>query len=81
MLDRASMTTSLAFISAPVFWLGLVALYLFADDIGQFPIFPGQGSFATASTRLTEGRIDDPALARAGGRDLRGLRPATCGPA
>lgn len=49
-LDRASMTTSLAFISAPVFWLGLVSLYLFADDIGQFPIFPGQGSYATAST-------------------------------
>ena len=51
-VDRASMTTSLAFISAPVFWLGLVSLYLFADDIGQFPIFPGQGSFATASTVL-----------------------------
>jgi peptide/nickel transport system permease protein len=49
-LDRASMTTSLAFISAPVFWLGLVALYLFANDIGQFPILPGQGSYATAST-------------------------------
>ncbi|MBV8948238.1 MAG: ABC transporter permease, partial [Solirubrobacterales bacterium] len=49
-VDRASMTTSLAFISAPVFWLGLVALYLFANDIGQFPILPGQGSFASAST-------------------------------
>ena len=30
-LDRTTMVTSLAFISAPVFWLGLVALYLFAD--------------------------------------------------
>ncbi len=49
-LDRSSMTTSLAFISAPVFWLGLVSLYLFANDIGQFPIFPGQGSYANAST-------------------------------
>jgi len=49
-LDRTSMTTSLAFISAPVFWLGLVALYLFANDIGQFPILPGQGSYASAST-------------------------------
>ena len=45
-VDRVTMTTSLAFISAPVFWLGLVALYLFAQDIGQFPIFPGQGSYA-----------------------------------
>ena len=51
-LDRASMTTSLGLISAPVFWLGLVSLYLFAQDIGQFPIFPGQGSFASASTPL-----------------------------
>ena len=34
------MVTSLAFISAPVFWLGLVALYLFADDVGVFPSSP-----------------------------------------
>jgi peptide/nickel transport system permease protein len=33
-----------------VFWLGLVSLYLFANDIGKFPIFPGQGSYAAAST-------------------------------
>ena len=38
----------LAFISAPVFWLGLVALYLFAQDVGVFPIFPGIGSYASA---------------------------------
>jgi peptide/nickel transport system permease protein len=49
-IDRTSMTTSLALISAPVFWLGLVSLYLFANDIGKFPIFPGQGSFASATT-------------------------------
>ena len=30
LLDRTTMITTLAFISAPVFWLGLVALYLFA---------------------------------------------------
>jgi peptide/nickel transport system permease protein len=52
LIDRASMTTSLAFISAPVFWLGLVSLYLFAEDIGRFPLFPGQGAFASASTPL-----------------------------
>jgi peptide/nickel transport system permease protein len=51
-LDRTTMTGSLALISAPVFWLGLVSLYLFANDIGKFPLFPGQGSFASASTPL-----------------------------
>jgi len=50
LIDRASMTGSLALISAPVFWLGLVSLYLFADDIGVWKIFPGQGSYAAAST-------------------------------
>jgi peptide/nickel transport system permease protein len=50
LLDRTTMITSLAFISAPVFWLGLVALYLFAKDVGQFPIFPGIGSYNDAET-------------------------------
>src|SRR3954471_2804978 len=45
LLDRAAMTVSLVLISAPVFWLGLVALYFFADDIGKVPIFPGAGSY------------------------------------
>jgi peptide/nickel transport system permease protein len=49
-LDRATMITTLALISAPVFWLGLVVLYLFAQDIGQFPIFPGQGSYVGLTT-------------------------------
>ena len=48
-IDRTTMTGSLALISAPVFWLGLVSLYLFANDIGRFPILPGQGSYATSS--------------------------------
>jgi peptide/nickel transport system permease protein len=52
LLDRATMVTTLAFISAPVFWLGLVVLYLFAKDVGQFPIFPGIGSYTTATTFL-----------------------------
>ncbi|MGH2981263.1 MAG: ABC transporter permease, partial [Solirubrobacterales bacterium] len=50
LLDRTTMVTTLAFISAPVFWLGLVALYLFASDIGQFPLFPGVGSYLEADT-------------------------------
>jgi peptide/nickel transport system permease protein len=48
LLDRTAMITTLAFISAPVFWLGLVSLYLFADDVGVIPIFPGIGSYAQA---------------------------------
>jgi peptide/nickel transport system permease protein len=44
-LDRATMLTALVLISAPVFWLGLVALYLFAQDVGVIPIFPGIGSY------------------------------------
>jgi peptide/nickel transport system permease protein len=50
LLDRTTMVTSLAFISAPVFWLGLVALYLFSQDVGKFPIFPGIGSYTDATT-------------------------------
>jgi peptide/nickel transport system permease protein len=43
--DRIAMGGALVAISAPVFWLALLALYLFASDIGKFPIFPGQGSY------------------------------------
>jgi peptide/nickel transport system permease protein len=31
---------------APVYWLGLLLLYVFASDIGVLRIFPGQGSYA-----------------------------------
>ena len=46
-LDRSAMTTSLLFVSAPVYWLGLVVLFLFASDIGKFPIsfLHGAGSY------------------------------------
>jgi peptide/nickel transport system permease protein len=43
--DRAVMGGALVAISAPVFWLGLLSLYLFANDIGKLPLFPGQGSY------------------------------------
>src|SRR3954470_11198193 len=39
LLDRVTMGGSLVAISAPVYWLGLVALYLFANDIGKVKIF------------------------------------------
>src|SRR3954468_21789278 len=49
LLDRATMGASLVAISAPVYWLGLVSLFLFADDIGKFPIFEGSGSYVPLS--------------------------------
>jgi peptide/nickel transport system permease protein len=45
LLDRAAMGTALLFVSAPVYWLGLIALYLFASDIGIIPVFPGANSY------------------------------------
>jgi peptide/nickel transport system permease protein len=50
-LDRVAMGASLVAISAPVYWLGLVALYLFAADIGKFPVpfFKGAGSYVPFS--------------------------------
>lgn len=45
LLDRIAMGGALLAISAPVYWLGLVSLYLFSDDIGLLPILPGQGSY------------------------------------
>jgi peptide/nickel transport system permease protein len=50
LLDRSMMATSLALISAPVFWLGLVLLYLFAQDLGVWHVFPGQGAYAEATS-------------------------------
>jgi peptide/nickel transport system permease protein len=49
-LDRTSMGTALVFVSAPEYWLGLIALYLFAADIGQVKIFPGAGSYASLTS-------------------------------
>jgi peptide/nickel transport system permease protein len=48
LLDRAAMGSALVAISAPVYWFGLVALYLFASDIGRFPLFPGAGAYQNA---------------------------------
>ena len=48
LLDRVTMGVALIAISAPVYFLGLIALYLFADDIGRFPIFPGNSAYQEA---------------------------------
>ncbi len=45
LLDRMTMGGALLAISAPVYWLGLVALYLFSRDIGIVPIFAGANSY------------------------------------
>jgi len=49
LFDRAAMGTALVAISAPVYWLGLLSLYLFSNDIGKVPIFPGAGSYVPLS--------------------------------
>jgi peptide/nickel transport system permease protein len=47
--DRALMGGALVAISAPVYWLGLVSLYLFSNDIGVWHIFPGSGAYQDAN--------------------------------
>jgi peptide/nickel transport system permease protein len=48
-IDRVSMTGALVAVSAPVYWLGLVALYLFSKDLGEFPLLPGQDTYVPFS--------------------------------
>src|SRR5579863_5071282 len=50
LLDRAAMSTALVLISAPEYWLGLIALFLFAADIGKLKVFPGAGSYVGLSS-------------------------------
>jgi len=44
-LDRITMGGAMLAISAPVYWLALVSLYLFANDIGTFPLFDGANTY------------------------------------
>jgi peptide/nickel transport system permease protein len=44
--DRLAMGAALVAISAPVYWLGLVTIYLFSKDIGKIPIFDATGNYA-----------------------------------
>jgi peptide/nickel transport system permease protein len=53
-VDRVAMGGALIGISAPVYWLGLVSLYLFSNDIGKFKIFPGSGSYVPISQDPTK---------------------------
>jgi peptide/nickel transport system permease protein len=52
--DRMAMGLALIGLSAPVYWLGLVTVYLFSKDIGAlWPVFEGPGTYVPFS--------DDPA--------------------
>ncbi len=46
LIERLSMGLALVAISAPVYWLGLVSIYLFSKDIGQVPLFDASGNYA-----------------------------------
>ncbi len=48
-IDRISMGAALVAISAPVYWLGLVSLYLFSKDIGKVHLFPGANTYQPIS--------------------------------
>jgi peptide/nickel transport system permease protein len=52
-IDKLAMGGALVAISAPVYWLGLVALYLFSKDIGKIKIFEGSGSYPSHGNILT----------------------------
>jgi peptide/nickel transport system permease protein len=47
--DRLLMGGALVAISAPVYWVGLVSLYLFSSDIGVLKLFPGSGAYQDAN--------------------------------
>jgi peptide/nickel transport system permease protein len=46
LVDRLAMSGALIAISAPAYWLGLVAIYLFSKDLGKVaPLFDGAGAY------------------------------------
>jgi peptide/nickel transport system permease protein len=49
-VDRGAMGSALFFVSMPVYWLGLIVLFLFAQDIGVVHIFPGANSYVGLTT-------------------------------
>ncbi len=50
--DRVAMSGALLGISAPVYWLGLVTLFLFSKDIGKFHVFLGAGQYNPPSANF-----------------------------
>src|SRR3989440_9176156 len=47
LVDRIAMGGALVAISAPVYWLGLVSLYLFSKDIGKIHLFDGANTYTS----------------------------------
>ncbi len=43
--DRAAMTVALTFVSMPIFWFGLILIYLLAKSLGLLNFLPGPGSY------------------------------------
>ena len=74
-MDRLSMGIALVFISAPVYFFGLVALFLFDDSIGRFPLLPGQRRLSGRDDDPRQGRGADHAVVRARGLVRGDLRP------
>ena len=52
--DRAMMGATLLAVSAPVYWLGLVGLYLFDETLGRFPLLPGYDSYVPPSEDVVQ---------------------------
>ena len=48
-IDRFSMGAALLAISAPVYWLGLLSLFLFSKDIGKIHLFDGANQYVPIS--------------------------------
>lgn len=51
--DRLTMGAALVAISAPVYWLGLVSLYVFSNDLGKIKLFKGQGTYPPTGNLFT----------------------------
>jgi peptide/nickel transport system permease protein len=51
-IDRLTMGLALIAISAPVYFLGLVALFLFDENIGKWQLLPGSGAYGDATSFL-----------------------------
>ena len=60
--DRLAMSGALVGISAPVYWVGLLALFFFAEGYGVIPIFKGQGAYPGTGNIITNPGEVIPAL-------------------
>ena len=60
-LDRFTMGANLLAISAPVYWLGLITLYLFSNDIGVVHVFAQPSGPTQASAFASHAVIHPPA--------------------